>query len=258
MTAVMKQLKKYSSYRMALMLLIVLPFTGYAQVSNDSAIHFFKKFCSTYSNVDHLGFKIKYSYANELAPSVVLDSLHGEIKMNKQNCHVVLGNMETISNNNYSVILFKEDSIMYLSKPQPISALYNPASMADSFFTKTRGLNISIEKNESSIILTMHFPEGMDYKTAEFTIDSVTGYLQKVKYQIKATDLLDPSAKAIADNSPMKDEWAIVESEFYDYTTGEFGDTEFDDTRYFTKEGTEYKTTDAYKQYKIFKASPNL
>jgi hypothetical protein len=251
-------MRKYNTYRSVLLLLMIFPFIGKGQVSTDSAISFFRKVCKTYSNVNYLSFKIRYTYANESYPAVVLDSLQGKIEMNKENCHMQLGTTETISNTNYNIILFKEDTLMYLSKPQSGTASFSRFSLIDSFFLKTKGLAVSMITHKGLIILTINFPAGMDYKKIEYSIDSATYYLRKVKYLVKTTDLLDPAAKAVADNGPMNDQWAIVESSFDNYATGQFNDTEFDDAKYFKKEGTEYKTTDDYRQYKIFKASPNL
>jgi hypothetical protein len=228
-----------------------------AQNNKDSAMEIFKTLSSKYANEKYLSFDINYSYRSESDMSVIIDSLSGKIRVNEKKYHVKLGNTEMICDNNYNVILFKEDTLMYLTKPSS-SGVSNPVLLLDSMFQKIPNITTSLAETKDEQLVTINFPKGMDYRQAQFFINKRTGYLKKIKYVVKSTQLLSAASKSQTSNSSLQNEWGVVESDFYNYSKGQFNDSEFDSNKYFKKDGTEYKPTDAYRQYKIFIGSPGL
>jgi hypothetical protein len=236
--------------------LIGSPFISHAQSNEDSAINIFKELCTKYKNADHLSFRLHYSYRNEINQRP-LDSLMGNVMINKNDYHVQLGNTEIIHNSNYNIMLFKDDSLMYLTKSDSVKTVSNPVSLIDTMLLKIKGLNIFLSKNQWNQLITINFPAGMDYKQIIFFIDTKTGYLTKTKYVLKAS-LIENNNHTALGTSKGLNEWVIVETILNHYQNNTFGDNEFDDKKYFTKEEGGYRTTSAYKGYKIFEGGTNL
>jgi hypothetical protein len=248
-------MKKYS-IQFLIIFFTGLPFLCNAQTNKDSAIILFKNLIDKYNHTDYLSYRLEYTYREDSNPKVVLDSIRGYVMMSKENYHLVLGNTETIHNDKYNIILFKEDSLMYISKSSVGSI--NPVSILDSMFTKIKGIEILLTDKKRAQLITLNFPDGMDYKSAEYFIDGKTGYLLRIRYKVNAIQMLNPADRSNAANTLLANKWGIVQCLYSKHETGKFTDNEFDDKKYFIKEASEFKPTDAYKKYKIFLASPGL
>jgi hypothetical protein len=255
----MRTIKSMDKFRLYVIVMMLLSAHAEAQISTDSAMGLLKKMSIVYANTPYLGFDMTYKYMNESAPSDVIDSLSGRIELNKRDYRFSLGTTQSICNKNYNIILFGEDTLMYIVKPssqQPFAAL----ALLDSMMLKVQGLDIREDISGGNILLKIMFPQGMLYKTLEYKIDAATGYLRQSKCVMKASALAGTSFQTPGLGKPgmQGDDWGIVESVYFNYQTGQFDDNEFDASRYFTKEGTQFKTTPAYSRYKIFLGSPNL
>jgi hypothetical protein len=249
---------KIHTIRFLIIFLTALPFYGHAQTNRDTALIVLENLMNKYHNTDYLSFDQEYTYMEDSKPNLVLDSMRGNVQMNKGNYHLILGNTETIHNDRYNVILFKDDSLIYISKPSVGKIMANPIGILDSMLIKEKSIDISVVQKRKLEIVVLNFPDGMGYKTAEFIVDEKTGYLLHVKYRVNALQMLDPASKIAAANTSLANEWGTVQSRYYKYAKGTFDDNEFDEKKYFIKDGTEFKPTGTYKQYKIFLASPGL
>jgi hypothetical protein len=239
-----------------LMIMVVSFNNTYGQSNKDSAIAVFKKLHDRYTNIAYLSFDIAYYYSNLSNPNLLVDSLKGKAEINKVNNHLVLGNTEIITNNKYNIILFKEDTLMYLSKPQN-SSVTNPVSVIDSLLKTLSKLDVALSQKKGVQVVTISFPKGSSYEKAVFSIDE-KGFLRKTVYILKSNLLLSAPDQASAEARPSQDEWGVLECKFYNYQTGKFNNTVFQESRYFKKDIAGYKATDEFKQYKIFIASPGL
>jgi hypothetical protein len=70
-----------------------------------------------YSAAKNLSFSIVYRYADENNAGVWLDSLNGKFKIHGNDYWYALANTETIGNRECTIVLFKDDKIMYIRKP---------------------------------------------------------------------------------------------------------------------------------------------
>jgi len=235
-----------------------LPFLNYAQASKDSAIILFKNVIENYQNTHYLSFNIEYTYTEDEKPNIAAETIQGQMKMNKENYHLILGNTETIHTDKYNITLFKDDSLIYISKASVGKITANPVSMLDSMLIKIKNIEISLTHKRKVQTIVLDFPKGMNYKTATFMIDEKTKYLLQVSYRLNALEMVDAAARNSEARDSLANEWGMVQSYYSGYETGKFDDNEFDEKKYFTKNGKEFKPTEAYKQYKIFLASPGL
>jgi hypothetical protein len=207
---------------------------------------------------DPFSFDLKYIYANEHTPGKILDSLTGRIETDGTNYHSLLDNTETIHNEKYNIVLFKEDQIMYLSTGATAAASVDPLAQMETVLKQSGATSCTILKSGKNNIINIGFAPDGPCKKMEITIDTVAHRLISMEYVVKTallTETPDDNDKAATEGY---DEYAIVRASFYNYKALNPDSSRFDDRTFFYKEGTEFKTTAAYNNYKIFVATPNL
>ncbi|SFE91052.1 hypothetical protein SAMN05518672_11217 [Chitinophaga sp. CF118] len=202
-------------------------------------------------------FDLKYIYANEHTPGKVLDSLKGSIETDGINYHCLMDNTETIHNDKYNIVLFKEDNLMYVASGANAANTVDPLLQMESILKQSGATSCSINKSGRNSIIRIGFAEGGPCKRMEMTVDTVGHRLLSMQYVVKTALLTETPEE---DNATKEgyDEYAIVRAIFYNYHSLQVDSSRFDDKIFFYKEGTEFKTTAAYSNYKIFVATPNL
>jgi hypothetical protein len=204
-----------------------------------------------------LSFDIRYTYASELHPAKVLDSLRGSMELVGSTFHYKLDNTETFSNAHYSIILFKEDKVMYLAKPvernigNPLPQLQLRQMMGNSTVKSCTQLN-----KGNLEIFRISFDAESSCREMDITIEKSTGYLLSMKYIVKTELLMEAQGNRAPD--PEYGPYAIVQSDFHNYKLLKQDVVLFNEQDLFYKEGNAFKTTTAYSEYKIFVGSPNL
>ncbi|SRR6266496_753084 len=223
----------------------------------DKAIQVFDTLKQAYQNATGLSFDVKYTYTNETKPDNVLDSLSGKFEISQDNYRYLLDSTETIHNDKYTIILFREDKIMYLTKPS-LAVSANPIEAIGEFFKNNKDVSCQLNTAHNTKVLSIHYPPGMVYKQINLTIDTATGYLVKAEYIVQTKLLMETQPQDEQANQNQYDEYARVEADFSNYKIGSIDSNEFDENRFFQRDGKNFKTTDPYKTYKIFIGSSNL
>ncbi len=209
-----------------------------------------------YSSADSLCFKMSYKYMDEAEPSIILDSLHGFIQVYGKKVHSLLGNMETIANDKYMIMLFKDEKIMYITSTNSNKSLIDPVAMIDSVLEHVDGVDCSIQQEGSLENIGISFPPNSLYKHINFLIEANTKYLDKIIYQVRSEALINDIESKTTVEKPS--EYAIVEANFYDYNQLLLDKTVFNESNYFIRQDKKITTTSYYKDYKIYIGSPNL
>lgn len=204
-----------------------------------------------------LSFRVKYTYATEQAPDKALDSLSGRMEVSGSNFHYWLDSTETIRNERYSIVLFKEDKIMYLAKPATNAATPDPMQLMQLTLENAGLSKCEVAVSGHNKMLRIFFKPGSQYRQMDMTIDTVSGYLQSMRYIVKTALLMEAR-----DNDPAQlqgyDEYSVVQASFEQFRKIPEDPARFDERTFFYKDGDEYVTTQAYKDYKIFVGTPNL
>ncbi|RXK86143.1 hypothetical protein [Filimonas effusa] len=199
---------------------------------------------------------VGYYYASENSPSAYIDSLKGELTLWGSSYRVRMPAVETIVNEQYSVTLFESDKLMYLAKPAAIAG-QNPLASADSLLQTMKGVSYSIRDTATVQQATLEFSEPSPYKRIVFLVDTASGYLLQSKLWVKSSYMLPE----LQGNSLAKEgftEYSIVETRLSDYKKPLLPAGYFDDKQFFIRTGNEFNVTEAYRNYKIFVATPNL
>lgn len=224
-------------------------------VEKDNVINELRAASERYRNTKYLGFDINYRYYNEQQPGIYLDSLGGSFKLNGNNYWYELDNTEAIGNADLMIMLFKEDKIMYLTRPSAFSMSQNPVSMIDSFLTARTDVRYSISRERNTKRITLDFDSGSKYKSIRYEIDAISGYISKMTCVVRASEMYDASVKAQVEDS---DVYVVVEASFRNYRQSGFNDSLFNTTKYFKKEGEEFVALPPYDSYKVFLGTNTL
>ncbi|HYC27484.1 MAG TPA: hypothetical protein VEB42_01695 [Chitinophagaceae bacterium] len=226
----------------------------YAQTARQQAISELNKLTARYRSSDHLSFNIDYRYALENKPAVFLDSLKGSFKMHGLSYWYAIDSTEAVVGKDYTVMLFKEDRIMYLVKPSSAMPDKNPLSMPDSTWLASDEVKCSIDVLEHEKKITLEFNPGKGCKRIEYYISKRTGMVNRILSYVPAAGLFDPEVRPTVQPS----DYGIVEMKFSNYKEKSFDGSILNMATYFRKEGNEFVTSSPYEPYKIFLGNPNL
>ncbi len=228
-----------------------------AQEVNDTAKLFIEMKALQGVYKQPLSFDVRYTYASELHPEAVLDSLSGHMEIAGNRYYYQLANTEMTANEKYVITLFKEDKIMYLSKSMSQNTADPLEQMRVSM--KTAGVTRCAVAEKGKVkTITVGFKEGGPYKELQMDFEKSSGYLLSMRYILKTTMLMESTGGANAEVPAEYGEYAIVQSYYNNYKQLSPDANQFDNTKFFYKEGSEFKPTTAYNEYKIFVGSPDL
>jgi hypothetical protein len=224
------------------------------QSSKKEAIDELRQLIGRYRAADHLSFNINYRYALENKPSEFLDSMKGSFRMHGLSYWYAIDSTESVVGKDYTLMLFKEDKIMYVAKPSEATQNKNPLAMPDSAYLNSDAVKCSLEMLELEKKITMEFKPGAACKKIEYFINKKTGMINRVLSYIQSSQLYDLSVRQAVDASA----YAVMEMKFTNYKEKSFDDSVLNMGKYFTKQGKEFSTVSPYESYKIFLGSPNL
>ena len=246
--------------------IILLVLTGCVLVNMQAAAadstHVVKQFMEqvqqAYRSASFLSFHVLYRYANKNQPDNYIDTMSGEVAMNRNHVRFLLEDVETVTNDQYTIQVHKEEKLIYLTTPQQ-SQQADPVAAIDSALSHFEGLRTRIARIGGVATLTMTFPPGQPYKNVTMTIDEHTGYLQKVIYDMYTKGLVEQDQMVDGGSGGPYQPEGRIEIVFSQYRQGQFTDGLFSDSPYFTRLGQgKYQPTEKYKDYQIFLASPKL
>jgi hypothetical protein len=244
----------------SLLLLITRP--GFSQRDQKQhAIEELQKLTSLYKNTNRLSFDVTYRYAAEENADAWLDSLSGHCRLSGARYWYDVNNMESIRTDQYVILLFKEDQVMYLARPKGAleddagAAMANPAAQLEAFLKKDSTIICEVSHDKAHKKITINFSEPGVYKRIEYYTNRKTGYLEKMKSWVRTDQLYDASVQHLVEAN---NNYAIVEAVYTNYKLGAFEENFFSTENYFRKDGDEYVTVAPYQTYKIFQGTPNL
>lgn len=210
-----------------------------------------------YYHSPYLGFRVKYTYNNEGQAGHHLDSLSGEVQMDKGRCRFAIDGMETVVTDKYTIQVMQEDKAIYISKARKTGQI-DPVSMLDSAFSHLSGVKADLNQEDGMDVVTLEFPPGQTYSRIRMKIDRVTGLFRQMNYSLYTAGLVTPDqVESPGHPAPYKDK-GQVEVVFSRYEHGRFGDEVFRDSDFFTRTAGRFEPAGRYKNYQVFLASSNL
>jgi len=241
----------------AALLMTVAARPVFAQEGKEKARDLLTKVQQAYRAAGFLGFRVKYVYANAGQPGHRLDSLEGEVQMEKDRCRFVIDGTETVVTNKYTIQVMKEDKAIYLSGSKPLS-MVSPAGLADSLFAHMAGVTATVVQESASQELVLTFPPGAAYSRVRMLIDPLTGFFQQVSYELHTESLVGQDMIGRPGHPGPYEQEGQIDIIFSNYIRGGFGEGLFNEKNFFDKVAGAYQPAARYKDYHIFLASSNL
>lgn len=203
-----------------------------------------------------LSFDVHYTYTSELQPGIILDSLSGHMDLSEGRYHYNISNTEMIANERYVITLFKEDKIMYLSKPSGTPQADPGQQVLQAL--KTMGISrCSVDESGSAKAIRINFNSGSAYKEIRLLFDKKSGYLSEMQYVVK-TQLLIQATDEQEQVAEKYGEFAVVSCIYSGYAPFVPHPDMFDEHTYFTKEDKEYRAVGTYSDFNVFLGSGDM
>jgi hypothetical protein len=218
---------------------------------------FIRRVQKAYNQAAYLEFKIKYDYANAGTPGQILESMAGEVEMDKGRSRLFIDGTETVLTGKYAIQVLPESKTIYISSAAKMT-MPNPVSMLDSIFAHIHGVRSTLRHQDQTDILVLDFPPGQGYTRLAMTIESHTGYFKKITYSLSTKGLVSQEMIDRPGNPAPYQDRGEVTILFSDYRQGHFDDKLFREENFFTKMGDRFEPAVKYRDYHIFLASSNL
>ena len=230
----------------------------YLSDTTHSVKQFMLKVQQAYRSASYVSFHVQYRYANKNQPGNYIDTMSGEVAMDKNRMRFLIEGVETVTNDKYTIQVNKEEKLIYLSTPQP-TQMTDPVAMLDTALAHYEGIRTEVTHNAGIATLTIVFPPGQAYKNVTMTINETTGYFQKVVYEMYTEGLVEKDQLMGSGNNGIYQPEGRIEILFSQYRHGQFTDALFNEDRYFTRiDKGKYEPSSTYKDYQIFLASSKL
>jgi hypothetical protein len=220
----------------------------------DGSVKIIRMLVDHYRHAGNLSFGISFKYSDSERPDHVIDSLSGSFKISDSLYWYDLDNTECVFDSRHMVMLFKEDKLMYLTRPSRSLQNVLPINMLDSLLESNKEIHSSVYNGKGYTKLTIDFPKDHSYQKIEYTIDTRTGYLMMVKAWVRSAELYDPSVRSVVN----KNSYAIIQTNYFNYRKDAFDKSVFDLKRYYKEENGQYKAVSPFDAYTVFVATPNF
>ncbi len=217
---------------------------------------FLQKLQQAYQHASYLSFGIKYFYANQNQLSRHLDSLQGEVQMDKGHCRFVLDEVETVVTDNYTIQVRKEDKSIYLSEMHGRNTV-NPLSLVDSMLAHLDGIQATASGSAQSETLTIVFPPGQPYTQIIMTRSKQTGFLSRIVYALNTEKLVGQEQIDRPGHPGLYQQKGQIEMIFSNYRQRSFNESLFDEANFFAKINGRFEPAGKYKGYQIYNTSLN-
>lgn len=226
--------------------------------STNAVKQFMQKVQQAYKSASYLSFHVVYRYANKDKPQQFLDTMSGEVALDKNRMRFTIGNMETVTNDTYTIQVDNDEKLIYVSTPQSVP-MNDPVAMLDSALAHFEGIHAGVAHNKGMVTLTLKFPPGQTYKNIMMVVNEKTGYFEKVVYELYTGELVEKDQLMGQGGSGPYQNEGNIEILFSDYRQGRFNDELFNEGRYINRLAKgQYQAAEKYKDYQVFLASSKL
>ncbi|WP_143306611.1 hypothetical protein [Chitinophaga vietnamensis] len=216
-----------------------------AQVSTDTAA-LFKEMRQVYeaSRQAPIAYDVKTYFTDTTGPAGIPDSMFSHVELNGDNMRVTNEVTETVYNDKYQLVLFKEEKRMMIARRNREQA--SPLDMMNGQLLAKVAGSWSKASVKGKEIITITGKESSPVKQIIITLDHKTGHMEGILLELRqAEDAGHPT-------------YMTIRYAFSNYTALPAGYNGTDERRYFVAGEKEYRTAAAYADYQIFLASPNL
>ncbi len=208
---------------------------------------------AAFTDTAYQHFDICYRYASAETPGRFEDSLTAGFKTWRNRFWYTASNTEVVSDDSLAVVLFKDDQLIYLTRPGQANALSGQFALLDSLLGGKYPVAVSAEKQGSVMHYRVEFIQPVYYKIFECWINE-KGRILKTRQLVNRMLAEQQFSAATQPGSA----WISIELEFRQYPGNDFRPEWFDTRRVVTKENNEWVARSPYQHFTVFKANPKL
>ena len=155
------------------------------------------KIADVYAHVTGMSFTISFSYADSVAPLVILDSSSVFYQLSSGKIFMINNEMEVLHAGNYAIYLDKIDSNINVNNTSPPQQVIQLPFM-DSIFrvAHVAGMRVT-EINNSMRQLSIFFNPGSFYHGYQMLYDTNTALIKQIKYYTESNGMYDMAANSV-------------------------------------------------------------
>ncbi|MFY0254661.1 hypothetical protein ACDQ55_11980 [Chitinophaga sp. 30R24] len=198
-----------------------------------------------------VSYDIRITYTRSGTADDTADTLYGNMNISGARMHYSLNDVETIVNEHYTIVLFKNNKSMYLTQTVLTGEIGFTGDLSvPKIAADMLDWSVSIQGKQK--ILLVRYQPGAPYNRTTFVADVSSGFLIGIRI------IMNVPPQNVDEKE--KDAMPTIEiySHFTNYKPLPAAYRGFDESIYFIRDEGTFKTTPAYRDYQIFKASPNL
>ncbi len=142
-----------------------------------------------------VSFEVKYTYTPETDPARVLEEMQGQTVFDGRRIYNRIDSMETIINEQFRIMLFADDKIMYVTRVDSSRGADEPAGQLRAILEQAAVAACEMQESDGLASYRVTFLPEAPYKEMLVQVDSQTGYLQWIRYLVKP-DMLGDEVEA--------------------------------------------------------------
>ncbi|MFY0255158.1 hypothetical protein ACDQ55_14515 [Chitinophaga sp. 30R24] len=193
-----------------------------------------------------------YTIADADQPDVLLDSMKCSMQTLGNNFRMETGNMLTIKNDRYTIVVFHEDKLIYLTGASPRdSSAPNPAGMLIQALQSAGMAQSDIREEGDTVTLHFRFGENSAYRDMLIKLNKDHSRLYSSQY------LIDGEQLPFEFKDLTKGTYALLQVIFSYRPAVGLTAADFDERQFFTRKDNVLVPTGAYKNYEVITGTPS-
>ncbi len=233
-----------------LMIVGFIPSHVIAQTGDSLLKNFIYQVRLSYDKAAYLSFNVHYYYANKSQPEKYMDSLSGEVEIDKKRTRYRMDGIETIETQNYNIQIRPDEKTMFIAK-ENLDKPYESLVFLDTVLSRIHGIKTSVSRKNQYETISISFPPGQSYLNVLITRSLVNGYLTSIVYELNTESFVGKDQIDKPGHPGLYQPQGKVEMRFTNYATNRFGETVFNESNYFIKNGLDYQPVGKYAKYSI-------
>ncbi|HEY9260471.1 hypothetical protein [Chitinophaga sp.] len=219
----------------------------------DKAIELLNKSGKVFAS-GNMSMDVYYTYANEHQPDVLIDSLKGTIQLSGTNYRSELGNTLSVKNSRYSIIVFKEDKLLYVAGTgvADSTAGTSPVLLITTAIKQMGVKECNVTTHKDTTTIRFLFPENMTYRYMDIKMENRSGRIQEIQYVVKSTMIDQENTGGI-----VFEPYALVRTFFRYHDNVSVAASVFDEQQFFTRSANTLVPAAAYSNYEVFIGTPS-
>ena len=196
-----------------------------------------------YRMAAYLSFDVDITYADSTTPGTFTEEMSGLYQIHDGRFRYLLDSTEIVQGNNYNLVVYHDDQLIAISKPQAYPDLLNSANLFDSTYARLYITTVTVNNLSDSVrVLKVSFKAAQPYSKYEITYDPRTYLLRGLKYYIhdRAVDQVNGSSGT-----------SVVTMKYSNYSTNVIGENNFRESKFIYKDGDSFYAQAPYSNFRI-------